>query len=345
MKKLLIFLALLISLQGFGQTVITSQSGDRLMDAGKGTFDSGTESWITAGNNTIENDNGSLKITYIDNDDGAATPIRIIGDLSTYLILGKTYKLRMRLKINSGGASTRILQSGSIITAFSNTDYEWHEVVWTCNQTNSTLQFYGMGGSEIIWIDEWYIVEVEQEPTITDITYVKEAELIVSKYNGSTTMTDLGYISDPMTGDLTAMAWIKPHSVGEGGAGRIIANHKFTFSLTSPFSKQVFVSSDGGGTWKYSANDIWAIDKWSHVIVTRTAAGVTNIYKNLVLSGAADESSGTPAAPTEKTIVGNSNTGGNTIDGLLGEVRVFKGILNAYERDQIFQQERRLYNV
>ena len=169
--------------------------------------------------------------------------------------------------------------------------------------------------------------------------------MYVMKFDGANSMVDLGYEPDQMDGDLTAMAWIKPHSVGEGGAGRIVANHKFTFSLTSPFSKQVFVSSDGGGTWKYSANDIWAIDKWSHVIVTRTATGVTNIYRNLVLSGAADETSGTPVLPTEKTSVGNSYTGGNTIDGLLGEVRVFKKILDANEMSQIFQQERRLYGV
>jgi len=223
--------------------------------------------------------------------------------------------------------------------------FEWHDIIFTPTSSGRVFQGKYMSAGEIIWIDEWYITEVEQEPTITDITYVKEAELIVSKYNGSTTMTDLGYISDPMIGDLTAMAWIKPHSVGEGGAGRIIANHKFTFSLTSPFSKQVFVSSDGGGTWKYSANDIWAVDQWCHVIVTRTAAGVTNIYRNLVLSGAADETSGTPVVPTEKTIVGNSYTGGNTIDGLLGEVRVFKKILDANEMSQIFQQERKLYGV
>ena len=86
---------------------------------------------------------------------------------------------------------------------------------------------------------------------------------------------------------------------------------------------------------------------FSHGVATfdNSAAGVTNIYKNLVLSGAADETSGTPAVPTEKTIVGNSNAGGNTIDGLLGEVRVFKGILTANQRDQIYQQDRHLYNV
>ena len=68
--------------------------GSDLWDAG--VYDTGTGSWSVYGNNTIENDNGALKITHVGGSGagaGAYVVFRDSNDLSTNLTAGKIYKL------------------------------------------------------------------------------------------------------------------------------------------------------------------------------------------------------------------------------------------------------------
>ena len=109
MKRVTTFLFLILfafALQG--QNVLTYQGDVSLMDAGQGFFDVDTESWTAYGSNTIENDAGALKITYVDNSSGAYNYFRETGGLNTDLTIGKTYKIRVRAKRNAGNAILKI---------------------------------------------------------------------------------------------------------------------------------------------------------------------------------------------------------------------------------------------
>ena len=131
-----------------------------IMDAGKGTFDIGTESWTAYGNNTIENDDGALKITYIDDAGGALIQLRNSKDLNTDLTIGKTYRYKVKAKKTGGGC---LLQVGATTVQFITlTDiYEWHEIVFKCSNTIANyLRCAAMGVGNIIWIDEYYIEEI-----------------------------------------------------------------------------------------------------------------------------------------------------------------------------------------
>jgi len=136
--------------------------GPSLMDAGKGTFDSGTESWVVFGNNTIANDAGALKITYVDNVSGAYCIFSAASDLTTNLTVGKSYRVRVKAKVNGGSSVNLLIWHGATTTigTVTATDFTWYEGVFVAtNATTNNLQMNLMGAGEIIWIDEWTIQE------------------------------------------------------------------------------------------------------------------------------------------------------------------------------------------
>ena len=326
-----------------------------LMDAGKGTFADGTtESWLTLGTNSNDNVDDSdaingkaLRITYGNRADGAQTYLRESGyNLNTNLTVGNTYMLRIRAKRNAVGACDVAIYDGTGYIEYHalTTSYVWYETTYECNHaTNGFINIRAMGAGEIIWIDEWYIVEVEQAPVLTNMEIIRRAELRSMLFDG----TDSKIIMDGKvigTGDVTMVAWVRPYSVGEGGAGRVFSNGTTILSLTSPANKQFFMSSQPGSTWKYSANDAWAPYEWCFVAATRTTAGLGTIYVNGVLNGTAAEATGTPAVGTGDLIVGNGPAGGNTVNGEISGARIYTGILSINEISQIYTSERQKYS-
>ena len=162
MKRLqTFFLLFLFALTLQGQKVIMYQGDVSLMNAGKGTFDSGTESWGVYGTNTIENDNGALKITYVDNALGAYEIVSEVSDLSTDLTIERTYKVKVKIKVNSGSSIVWRLVSGGPIDGLTitNTDYEWKEMIFVSPAVTILIRMQHMDAGEIIWIDEWSIQE------------------------------------------------------------------------------------------------------------------------------------------------------------------------------------------
>jgi hypothetical protein len=145
------------------------------------------------------------------------------------------------------------------------------------------------------------------------------------------------------TGPITVMAWIMPYSDALGNDGRIISNGKFEIYLD--VFAQIMVVSDGStvassGGWVANAG------KWVHVCVTRQttydAAGapngsITNIYINGVLSGSANQSTGTPAAGTTNIYLGNNTGLTKDYHGFIDDVRVYSGILSTSVIKQLYQ--------
>ena len=130
------------------------------MDPGKGTFDSGTESWVAYANNTIANDAGALKVTYVDSPNGGFVNLNAAADLNTDLTIGKTYKLRFKVKINTGNIQVRIgNHSLNPAVNIAETNYVWKEIIFICETTTHTIRILLMGAGEIVWIDQWYIQE------------------------------------------------------------------------------------------------------------------------------------------------------------------------------------------
>ncbi len=131
--------------------------GPDLFDPGKGTFDSGTGSWVAYGNNTIENDAGSLKITYVDTVNGAFLYLRDSTDLTTDLTVGQSYRIDFDAHVNIGASVPVTVYDGrtystlATITATSFVHTTKYFVPGLA--TGCFLYFPGLGAGEVIWLD------------------------------------------------------------------------------------------------------------------------------------------------------------------------------------------------
>jgi hypothetical protein len=138
------------------------------------------------------------------------------------------------------------------------------------------------------------------------------------------------------TGPGTFSAWIYARNDGENGLGSIIDNRGVVFGLGATFSGAVSFSSDSGITNATGANGSIAYNRWYHVTATRDAAGIANIYVNGVLSGSANQSSGTPAAGAQNVDIGNTVFLSRTWDGYLDDVRIYNRVLSLAEIKQLY---------
>ncbi|MDP1706404.1 MAG: LamG-like jellyroll fold domain-containing protein [bacterium] len=164
----------------------------------------------------------------------------------------------------------------------------------------------------------------------------------VMEFNGSTSKLDLGadFIG---TGDYSVAGWIYVDSTGEDGMGRIIDNGKFSLYIQSNILR--LSSSLSSGPWPVMGTIQYG--QWYHIILTRTSASSNNVtsYINGVLSGTANQSSGTPVAGTTNVVIGNNSGGSGTFDGYIYRLKGYNRILNTTEIQQLFNSQRFLFGI
>lgn len=136
--------------------------GSELFDADASTFDSGTHSWVVYGSNTVANDSGALKITYVNDARGAYLWLKDASDLSSNLTIGKTYKFTFDAKVSSGASVDVTIStlSGSpqVITE---TSFTTKSIYFTAENTTTTyIDTRNMGSGEIIYLDNLSLKEV-----------------------------------------------------------------------------------------------------------------------------------------------------------------------------------------
>lgn len=134
-------------------------------------------------------------------------------------------------------------------------------------------------------------------------------------------------------GALTLAFWIKPSSLGEGGAGRVLGNGSTIVSMAAAdagYLRLRFRSESAGNA--LSSTKSFKPHQWVHVIITRDAAGVANFYINGVANGTVNQNSGTPALALGNFMIGVQNTNlANEFDGKIDGVRAFNRVLTAAE--------------
>ncbi len=146
-------------------------------------------------------------------------------------------------------------------------------------------------------------------------------------------ITNSDYIG---TSAVTIAAWIKP-SLIDGNLRRIVTNGKTDFSIDTSNNRLIFTSD---ATNARSAAESLAVNTWAHIVVTRTSGGTANIYVNGVLSGSANQNSGTPLGGTTNVIIGNTSSGTTNTGfaGILDDVRIYNKVLTAAEVAALYNQ-------
>jgi hypothetical protein len=124
------------------------------------------------------------------------------------------------------------------------------------------------------------------------------------------------------SGGRTFYAVIKPTSWGGSSQGNIIDNTKFCIRVSAAARIVVFSNKDAESTTFASTPNSSLVLGTSYVIaVTRATGGAVNIYINGVLSGSANQPSGTPASGGNVHI-GNNASGANSFGGGIGDIAI-----------------------
>ena len=164
MKRITTFLFLILfALTLQGQKGITYQGSSSLMDAGKGIFTPpSTESWSAYGTNTITNDAGALKVTYVDDQYGGQILLKATFDINTNLVVGQWYRSTFKAKINAEGANITVHPKGGVVgsAAINVGSYTIIEFEFQAGNVDQCYHYFdNFSAGEIIWIDEWSIQE------------------------------------------------------------------------------------------------------------------------------------------------------------------------------------------
>jgi len=275
------------------------------------------------------------------------------------LVTGKRYLLTINGSASAG--SFKILTGSSFnITNGYNPSYN---TTFTFTALASSIYFVSSTTASTVTITTFTIQPITQESgsLLCDINALKGAivdssglrtitntetttkirdNMNIINFNGSTSKLDLG--SDFIgTGDITVSAWIYPITLGESNTGFIIYNNRFYMWLNG--TNRVSVTSSGGGYSAFTSNNAITLNAWNHIVLTRTSNGTANFYINGVLSGTANQNSGTPAAGTTHVIIGNNSGQTNTFDGYFSRVRVYSRILNTEEIKQMYTSSKWMY--
>lgn len=133
------------------------------------------------------------------------------------------------------------------------------------------------------------------------------------------------------TSDFTVSCWINPNNLAGSTPWTIVDNGNFLFRVTTTSSIPRLQASSDGSTLVLSATASIVYNRWQHVVVTRTSAGVVNFYINGVLNGTADQASGTPASGSTNVIIGNNNAGTRRFSGRTNEACFWNRILTTNE--------------
>jgi hypothetical protein len=155
---------------------VPASNPNNLFDEGKGTYDIDIEEWSTYGTNTVERvvEDGetAVKISYIDHPFGANLALKETGNLSTNLVIGRAYRVRVRAKSNTGNVDLQYFV-GSGWTDFdgtpTDTEFNWFEAIFISSTTDGGYIAGGsMSGSEVLWISEVQLFEWDGEELVPD---------------------------------------------------------------------------------------------------------------------------------------------------------------------------------
>ena len=151
--------------------VITPTYDASMMKAGKGTYESGVDTWAAAGSNTVTNDAGEVKIVFVNNDGGGILSIGNTTDFTSNMTAARAYLLTLDARY-SGGASTPYLPgTPNFLMAPVNTlTSSPYRVYFYAMSGTRNLTLTGFAAGETLWIDNLVL-----RPVVTASMYAAAA--------------------------------------------------------------------------------------------------------------------------------------------------------------------------
>ena len=141
--------------------------GDDLFDAGVGDYGDSTGAWAAEGSNTIANDTSALKITFVNNDDGAKLFLKDAADLTSDLTVGRNYRLTFTYKINQVSGANVSLQVNQGNNTFKTTGTLNQTSFTTITKdftamhaTNANVRFNNLSEGDILHVKDFILKEI-----------------------------------------------------------------------------------------------------------------------------------------------------------------------------------------
>jgi len=125
--------------------------------------------WVVYASNTKAEDDGAVKITYVDSTNGAKIILKDATDLNTDLTVGATYRLTWDAKVNTSSVkinTTGIINDTQIVV--DSTDFAGYTMYMIAESTDADLLFVThMTTGEIVWIKNISLKKLNGYPGIT----------------------------------------------------------------------------------------------------------------------------------------------------------------------------------
>lgn len=315
----------ILNVSAFDGTIRNKYSGEAYNEfCVNGGFDTDTD-WTKSTGWTINN--GLLNINAV-----ATTSAN-----QFILTIGKTYRVTFTITSyvsgniipycgNAGQGTSRL--SAGIFT---------EDIICAGNTIMYLYTSIGFIGT----IDNISVKEVIPSVIPTAVEVVKDGDVYAMKFNSSISKISVGSY-DTLVGDISVSGWFNAKSLGESNIGILINNGQFIVGVNAT-NNRISVTSDNSTT-VYSGNNVVDFNDNVHIGVSRTSTGVVNIYINGVLSGTANQASGTPVAGGDITI-GNNTGQSATWNGLIQQMKVISGILTAQEFAQEYSSSKARYGL
>ncbi len=347
--------------------------GAELWDTDASTFDSGTHSWVVYGNNTIANDSGALKITYVDNTNGAYLWFRDSTDLNSDLVVGKLYKLTFDAKVNTGSVDLVVIENGGSTPSatITETSFTSKTVIFKAGSPQHDYIRLDINSGEILFLDNFSLQQLQGN--VGTMTNQDSADLVYSSvlpdqsfltgvnsaynfidFDGTDDLINIGSdasIDNVFVGGATLTAWIKPSSDGENDLGRIFDKSTSTngsdgwhWLVTDESSGKVELVFGHGRTnqpyWSSPLNVI--LNEWNHVAVTYDNSSSSNnpsFYINGISVTASLTGSTTGDAvddSSQNLFIGNNTGGDRSFAGGIAGIALWGKSLSALEISAIY---------
>ena len=164
--------------------------------------------------------------------------------------------------------------------------------------------------------------------TPTDVSIKKIGNVYSPSFNGSTSKIDAGNF-DPLTDDITILAWIKESD--PSSTRYILDNTKLKIFIAAT---RLYVRSDGI-TNALTATGIIIANKYHFIAIKRTSTGLVTIDVDLS-NKLSSTTSGTPVA-------GTNIIEGFAINGKIPRLTIYTGILSAEQIAQYYSSTKQLF--
>ena len=254
--------------------------------------------------------------------------------------LNKTFQICFKVKNYQSGSIKGYLGATPSV-------YKTGNGVFVINSTVTNadpLVYVQAGPSGFVGTIEYmYIKEVIPEVTNTDIEVVKDGQIRVPRFNGSTSKIDCGDYND-LTGDITVLAWVK--TVDNKVAYGIIGNGQM-FVRYGVSTINYIITGSADTTDEYVPNlTEWRCGEYHLIAWARRKDGSSDgIYfdgKSMTIGGTPE----TPVAGTENITIGGGAVyiaSSDNLNGNIAEVIVLEGLLTPEEISQFYTATKHLY--